>query len=198
MDHVNVYALKNNDGWTVIDRGIRFRRGIAIWEALLQEPLADGPVDVLVTHHHPDHVGMAGWFQKVRGARLTTTRTAWLYARMLTLDVQDQWSVETPAFYREAGMVPGLFERRRASRPYKFADTVFPLPLGFRRIRDGDRVLLGGRNWRVVKGDGHSPEQTTLWPEDDPLVIAGDQVLPDITPNLGVSVREFLPADIGS
>ena len=78
LDHVNVYALDDGDGWTVIDTGFSAPRSRALWETLLAGPLSGKPVRrVLVTHHHPDHVGLAGWFQE-RGAELLTTRTAWL------------------------------------------------------------------------------------------------------------------------
>ncbi len=190
LDHVNVYALRDGDGWTVVDTGMMSRRGIGIWESLLQGPLEGRPVNVIVTHHHPDHVGMAGWFQENCRSRLTATRTAWLYARMLTLDVQESWPSETLAFYRRAGMAPRVLERRLSSRPFNFADMVHAMPLGFERIRDGDVLHIGERRWRVVVGNGHSPEHATLWSEDDGLVIAGDQVLPGISPNLGVYPTE--------
>ena len=190
LNHVNVYALRDEGGWTIIDTGIMSKRSIGIWEAILRGPLGGDPVNVLVTHHHPDHVGVAGWFQSNHGSRLTATRTTWLYARMLTLDVQETWPAETLAFYRASGMPRELIERRMLSRPFNFADTVHPLPLGFERIRDGDVLRIGGRRWRVIVGNGHSPEHATLWSEDDHLVIAGDQVLPGITPNLGVYPTE--------
>ena len=76
LDHVNVYALDDGDGWTIVDTGMASKRGVAIWESLLAGPLGGKPVArVIVTHHHPDHVGMAGWFQG-RGAELLMTRTA--------------------------------------------------------------------------------------------------------------------------
>ncbi len=191
LDHVNVYALRDDCGWTVIDTGIHSRRSVGIWQAVLDGPLRREPVSrVIVTHHHPDHVGMAGWFQDVVGAELFTTRTAWLYARMLSLDVQDCWPKETLDFYRSAGMESGVFERRSESRPYNFADVVHPMPLGFLRIRDGDVLEIGHRRWRVVTGNGHAPEHAMLWAEDDGLVIAGDQVLPGISSNLGVYPTE--------
>lgn len=190
LDHVNVYALDDGDGWTVIDTGFDTAEARAVWESLLAGPLAGKPVRRLVgTHHHPDHIGLAGWFGE-RGVELTTTRTAWLYARMLTLDVQEEHSPETLAFYRAAGMDPGIYDRLATRRPYNFADVVAPLPAGFTRLVEGGHIRMGGRDWRVRMGNGHAPEHATFWSEDDRLVIGGDQLLPGISPNIGVYSTE--------
>jgi glyoxylase-like metal-dependent hydrolase (beta-lactamase superfamily II) len=198
LDHINVYALDDGDGWTVVDTGLNSRRGRAIWETLLAGPLAGRPVRrVLVTHHHPDHVGLAGWFQS-RGAELVTTRTAWLYARMLTLDEQPLPVAETIAFWRGAGMEPAMIARRAEERPFNFADVVYPMPLGFTRITEGEAITIGGRLWRVRMGDGHAPEHATLWSEaGDGLVIGGDQLLPGISANIGVYPTEPMADPLG-
>lgn len=191
LDHVNIYALDDGDGWTVIDTGIGSKRSRAAWEGLMAGPLAGKPVRrVVVTHHHPDHVGLAGWFQGEHGAELLTTRTAWLFARMLTLDVQDSWPQETLDYYRSAGMDPDILHKRMAERPFNFADMVHPMPLGFTRIRQGDVLRMGGRDWEVHVGHGHAPEHATFWSRDDNLVISGDQILSSISPNIGVYATE--------
>ncbi len=191
LDHVNVYALDDGDGWTIIDTGFHSKRGRALWESLLAGPLAGKPVKrVLVTHHHPDHVGMAGWFQSRHGVELWTSRTAWLFARMLTLDVQEEWPAETLAFYRAAGMDKAFYDKRRAERPFNFADVVAPMPLGFHRIKQDDILDIGGRRWVVHMGNGHAPEHVTLWSLDDDLVISGDQIIASISSNLGVYATE--------
>ena len=191
LDHVNCFALDEGDGWTIVDTGFATGTSRAIWQQILDGPLAGKPVRrVLVTHHHPDHVGLAGWFQSDHGAELVTTRTAWLFARMLQLDEQARPADETLAFWRAAGMDPDLVDRRARERPFNFADVVAPMPLGFRRIREGDRLRLGGRDWTVRIGNGHAPEHATLWSEDNDLVIGGDQLLATISPNLGVYATE--------
>jgi glyoxylase-like metal-dependent hydrolase (beta-lactamase superfamily II) len=189
-DHVNVYALDDGDGWTVIDAGLDTPASRDAWRALRAGPLGGRPITrVILTHHHPDHVGLAGWLQ-AEGAELWATRTAWLFARMLRLDVQDRPRPETLAFWRAAGMDPATLAERAASRPMNYADMVAEMPLGFRRIAQGDEVTAGGRRWRVEIGHGHAPEHATLWGVGHDLVLAGDQILPGITPNLGVYATE--------
>lgn len=191
LDHVNVFALDEGDSWTIIDTGMDTVRSREIWQAALSGPLSGKPVcRVFVTHHHPDHIGLAGWFQTEHGAELITTRTAWLFARMLTLDVHTAPTMETITFWKQAGMSVDILEKRLTERPFNFADIVAPLPLGFSRVKEGDDVTLGGRKWRIRMGNGHAPEHATLWSEDGELVIGGDQLLSTISPNIGVYATE--------
>jgi len=190
LDHVNCYVLDDGDGWSVIDTGLDWARGRAMWEAVLAGPLAGKPVRrVIVTHHHPDHVGLAGWFV-ARGAELWMPRTGWLMARMLRLDEQAGYPPETLAFYRRAGMDAAVLAQRETERPFNFADCVAPLPLGFNRLREGGVIRMAGRDWDIRMGDGHAPEHATFWSRDEDLVIGGDQLLPSISANLGVYPTE--------
>jgi glyoxylase-like metal-dependent hydrolase (beta-lactamase superfamily II) len=190
LDHVNAYALRDGDGWTLIDTGLDTKKTRALWEGALAGPLAGLPVRrLIVTHHHPDHVGLAGWFQ-ARGAELHMTRTAWLFARMLTLDEQAVPNSETLAYWQSAGMDAATFEERRGTRPFNFADVVHPMPLGFTRLSDGGTIEMGGRTWDIRFGQGHAPDHATFWSRNDDLVIGGDQLLATISPNLGVYATE--------
>jgi glyoxylase-like metal-dependent hydrolase (beta-lactamase superfamily II) len=189
LDHVNIYALDDGDGWTVIDAGLSSRRSKAIWEALLAGPLRGKPVTrVILTHHHPDHVGLVGWFQS-RGAELLATRTAWLYARMLTLDVQDRPTPEALTFYRRAGLSEADLAKRASERPFNFADVVDAMPLGFTRLTEGTILTTAKRQWTVRIGHGHAPDHATFW-SDDGIILGGDQLLPGISANIGVYPTE--------
>jgi glyoxylase-like metal-dependent hydrolase (beta-lactamase superfamily II) len=191
LDHVNVYALDDGDGWTLIDTGMDTRKTRGLWQALLAGPLAGRPVRRLLgTHHHPDHIGLAGWFMAEHGARLVTSRTAYLMARMMTLDEQARPVAETLDYWRGAGMDPAVLEKRAGERPFNFADIVAPIPLGYRRLVEGDSFSAGGRDWQVRMGGGHAPEHVTLWSADGTLVFGGDQLLPAISPNIGVYATE--------
>lgn len=189
-DHLNAYALDEGDGWTIVDTGADTPASRAAWERLRAGPLAGRPVRrVIVTHHHLDHIGLAGPFQ-AEGAELWTTRTAWLQARMLRLEVHERPPAELLGFWRRGGIAPAMLAERAEARPFNTADLVAPLPLGYRRIVAGETIRAGGRDWRVEIGHGHAPEHATLWGVGHPLVLVGDQVLPGITSNLGVYATE--------
>jgi glyoxylase-like metal-dependent hydrolase (beta-lactamase superfamily II) len=198
LNHVNVYILDDGDGWTVVDTGIDTKRTRSLWQQLLDGPLKGKPVTrVIVTHHHLDHVGLAGWFSSKHGAELVMTRTAYLMARMLQLDVQDVPTPEMIAFWRSCGMLPAVLEARLSERPFNTADAVGPLPLGYMRIKCGDEISIGGRLWDVRCGDGHAPEHATFWSRDGDLILGGDQLLGSISPNLGVSATEPFADPVG-
>lgn len=190
LDHVNVYALDEGCGWTIVDTGFDNPESRAIWQRLLDGPLGGRPVRrLIVTHHHPDHIGLAGWFL-AQGAELVTTRTAWLLARMLLLDAQAVHPPQQVAFWRDAGMPAAMIAERVAERPFNFVDCVTPLPPGMTRIAEGDEIAIGGRRWQVRCGNGHAPEHATLWSLDDGLVLGGDQLLPSISAHIGVGPNE--------
>lgn len=176
-------------GWTVVDPGLR--SGEPFWRDMLAGPLGDRPVlRVIATHHHPDHIGLAGWLQSEHGAALWTTRTAWLFARMLNLDAPPEPPLEAIAFYRRAGFDDAMIDAYRARQKFNFNVTVAPLPLGFQRIAEGDVIEIGARRFKVEVGHGHAPEHAILVSQSDDLVIAGDMALPKISPNIGVYPTE--------
>ncbi|AXC51031.1 MBL fold metallo-hydrolase [Paracoccus suum] len=195
LDHVNIYALADDDGWTVIDTGFDDAPSRAQWAALRAGPLAGRVARVLVTHSHADHVGRAGALQ-VEGAEVLMSRTAWLTARMLWLDQPRHPPPEQLQFWRAAGMPAEMLARRATERPWHSADVAAPLRPGFRRLQEGQCLTLGSRRWAVRMGEGHAAEHATLW-SDDGIVIGGDQLLPRISPNLGVYPTEPLADPVG-
>lgn len=186
LDHINVYALRDGDGWTLVDTGLNLPATRAEWEALLAGPLEGRSVTrVICTHMHPDHIGLAGWLCDRFGAALTMTRLEYVMARMLLADTGRPAPESGAVFYRAAGWSGEQLESYRREFG-QFGRAVAPMPAGYVRMREGDRLSIGDADWRVVVGEGHSPEHACLWREADDVVLGGDQILPKISSNVSV------------
>ncbi|RYG17499.1 MAG: MBL fold metallo-hydrolase [Caulobacteraceae bacterium] len=186
LDHINVYAVRDGDGWAVIDCGLAINGTKEEWELLLAGPMGGAPVTrVICTHMHPDHIGLAGWLCERFKAPLAMTRLEYVMARMLLADTGQAAPESGADFYRAAGWDEAQIARYRKEFG-RFGMAVSPLPSSYQRIREGDRLNIGGREWRVVIGEGHSPEHACLWRQDDGVVLGGDQILPRISSNVSV------------
>ncbi len=187
---INVWLLGDGPGTTLVDCGIYDDQTVALWNTLLAGALQDAPLTrIIATHLHPDHVGMAGWLSRQTGSRLWMTRLEYLQCRMLTSDSGRPAPQETLAFYQRAGWDAQTLELYR-QRFGRFGRMISPLPDSYRRIRDGERLNIGGHCWEVVVGAGHSPEHACLYDADRKLLISGDQVLPRISSNVSVQPSE--------
>jgi glyoxylase-like metal-dependent hydrolase (beta-lactamase superfamily II) len=178
---VNAYVLDTDEGLLLLDCGVAWEPG----RSTLEKGLADlgrtlGEVTVLVvTHLHPDHVGMAPRLVEETGCRLV------MHRRAATL-------------YERYNDTPGLVERtrllaRRHGVPPDLVDAVAdlgPRPDWMPPLRppdglldDGDRIPLGGgRTLEVLHTPGHEAAHICLRDSRTGILFAGDHVLPRITP----------------
>ncbi len=191
LNHINVYAIEDGEGWTVIDTGIRTPDSVAGWEAALAGPLGGRPVTrVICTHMHPDHIGLAGWLCERFDAPLLMTQLEYVTARMLVADTGP--APEAGAdFWRAAGWAEDRIDRYRQTYGL-FAKGVAPMPAGYQRLSEGQVLSIGGDDWTIVVGNGHSPEHACLWRRSDDVFISGDQILPRISSNISVWPTEPL------
>lgn len=186
LNHINTWILDDGDARVLVDTG--FFTGVTrdTWNNVLAVLPGEKPVTrVLVTHLHPDHVGCAGWLCERLGAKLFMTREEYLLCRILVADTGQAAPEEGRRFYHAAG-----FSKQQLSRYVErfgsFGQVVSSLPQSYHRLHDGMELDIGANRWRVIVGNGHSPEHACLFCEDMNVLISGDQVLPTISSNVGV------------
>jgi glyoxylase-like metal-dependent hydrolase (beta-lactamase superfamily II) len=191
LDHVNIWLLRDTfdgrDGWTVIDCGIADKVIRGLWERVIAEQLDALPVvRVICTHTHPDHVGLASMLTERFSAPLWMTLGEYAFGRVLSATMPGANGDSAAAHVRRHGMDADFVDTVRNRNQGYFASLVPAMPLAFTRIIGGQVIRIGGRDWRVIIGLGHSPEHASFYCARDRLLISGDMVLPRISTNVSV------------
>lgn len=186
LNHINLWALKDGDGWVIVDTGIANKDSKDIWEGHFANLMEGRPVNrVIATHLHPDHTGLAGWICRKFGAPLLMSRGEYFLCRILAADTGKVAPQEGITFYKKIGYTDDQLELYKA-RFGGFGKAISPLPNSYDRLVEGEIGMIGGREWRVVMGSGHSPEHVCLWCPELNLCLTGDQLLPNISSNVSV------------
>ncbi|SAK41041.1 metallo-beta-lactamase superfamily protein [Caballeronia catudaia] len=201
LDHINLWLLRDEidgeKGWTIVDCGISSDTIRANWERVFDTVLDGLPVlRVIVTHCHPDHLGLADWLckgaDKARwNVRLWISLGEYAMGRVMAAgDGSNAGGERAAAHFAAHGLTdPASLDALRNRDSY-YPTLVPSIPAEYRRIRNGDVIRIGARDWEVVTGYGHSPEHTALFSATDKLLISGDMVLPRISTNVSVFAIE--------
>jgi glyoxylase-like metal-dependent hydrolase (beta-lactamase superfamily II) len=190
LDHINLWLLDDGPTWTAVDTGFALPETKAAWQQIFAAELGGRRIGrVIVTHFHPDHIGMAGWLTEHWQAPLWITEKEWLHARMMSRDGDDDTAQLRRDFAHRAGLdaeAAVIFAERQGN----YRRGVPSVPPAYHRIGEGTAIEIGGREWRVIIGEGHAPEHACLYCEESATLIAGDQILPKISPNISVQAHE--------
>lgn len=190
LGHINVWLLRDGDGWAIVDTGIFTKATCQAWEGVFTGCIDNTPVSkVLVTHLHPDHVGCAGWLCERFDVELYMTRDEYLLCRLLVSDTGLPAPHEGRRFYQSAG-----FSKQNMDRYVdmfgSFGKVVAPLPQSYHRLHEQRPLKIGSQQWEVITGHGHSPEHACLYCPALNVLISGDQILPTISSNVSVFPTE--------
>ncbi len=186
LNHINLWLLRDDDGWVIVDTGVDTKTSRGVWEATFAGAMNGDPAThVIATHLHPDHVGCAGWLVDHYGVDLWMTRSEYLLCRILIGDTGHEAPSEGVKFYKAAGFTDEQLSLYRATFG-AFGKLVGAMPLSYRRMQDGEHLHFAGYDWQIIVGSGHSPEHACLYDADRNILISGDQILPTISPNVSV------------
>lgn len=184
LDHINLWLLRDGDGWAIVDAGFPNEEVRGLWEQVLEG--LDGPVTKLVvTHFHPDHLGLAAWLMEKTGAPLYMTTGEFLTAHAVWNEVGGHGARFMVEQFRRHGLDRELLEKYE-KRGSGYRQAVPSLPDYYHRLLDGDVLEIAGRPWQVKVGFGHAPEHAALYCQELDVLISGDMLLPKISTNISV------------
>jgi len=199
LNHINLWLLRDEfdngsgprQGWTVVDCGIDSAATRAAWDAVFAQHLQGLPIlRVIATHCHPDHIGLAHWLCQRWEVPLWMTTGEYAFARMMSAQLPGADGTAMFPHFRKHGLLDTESLEKLQTRKHYYATMVPAVPEAYRRMRDGETVKIGGRDWRVITGFGHSPEHAALHSEEAGLLISGDMLLPRISTNVSVFAIE--------
>ena len=191
LDHINLWLLRDSldgrDGWTVVDCCIDRSDARAQWEDVFTNELDNLPVlRVIVTHMHPDHIGLAHWLCEKWQVRLWCSATDYHTARLASQSTTGFGGDRAAAFFASHGMASSDDLDKIRERTGYYPNLVPSVPLAYARLMDSQTVQIGGHGWRCISGFGHAPEHIALYCDEVQTLISGDMVLPRISTNVSV------------
>lgn len=198
LDHINLWLLRDKidgvEGWTIVDCGISREEVKVLWEEVFSTQLEGLPVlRVIVTHMHPDHVGLASWLCKRWNAPLWMSMTDFMTAKLWSSGKGSGATGGDRAaehLGRHGMTDPDALEQIRERSSY-YPSLVPEVPDAYARIMHGNILNIHGHSWEAIVGYGHAPEHMSLFCADKNILISGDMVLPRISTN--VSVFDYEP-----
>lgn len=202
LNHINLWLIDDEletpngrqRGWTVVDCGIASDTTRDAWEILFasaQELLGGRPVlRVLVTHCHPDHVGLADWLCQLWNAPLWMTAGEYAFARMMSAGLPGADGSAMFPHFRRHGLTSPEMESRIQERKTYYSRLVPTVPVAYHRLQEGIPLQTGNFRWQIITGFGHSPEHASLYCAERNVLISGDMLLPRISTNVSVFAIE--------
>jgi glyoxylase-like metal-dependent hydrolase (beta-lactamase superfamily II) len=198
LGHVNCYLLEDGEGVAIVDPGLP---GPTSYKALRRRLAAAGfPLrrvhTVIVTHSHPDHYGAAGRVRHETGARIITDRRfrlMWDPSEPPDVDIDDLPDIAhrlerrypwEPTPWGGDG-VPFSRRRKLALKAARRFPRLMRTPVPTVRLDEAETISLAGREWVALHTPGHTEDHLCLYDPTEGVMLAGDHVLPTITPHIG-------------
>lgn len=188
LDHINLYLLHDDDrdGWMIVDTGIGDAVTRALWEKIISEKLIGTRIiGIVCTHYHFDHAGLAGWLTERLCVPLYMSYGEYYTLRTMAMTYEGELPWQHVEYFHRCGTPADRLDDI-LSVIHVSNRLITPPPAAFCRLRPGQTLQIGKRRWQLLLGEGHVAEHILLYSPDDQILIAGDQILPHITSNVGV------------
>jgi glyoxylase-like metal-dependent hydrolase (beta-lactamase superfamily II) len=195
LNHINLWLLRDEQdgpqgrikGWSVVDCCIDRAESRAQWEQVFEKELEGLPIlRVIVTHMHPDHIGLAHWLCERWSAPMWISATDFNAARIASQSTTGFGGEAAARFFASHGLTdPDALAKVRARTGY-YPSMVPRVPERYHRMMDGQAIAIGSRTWRCISGYGHAPEHMALHCDELKVLISGDMMLPRISTNVSV------------
>lgn len=196
---VNMYALVGEQGWALIDAGMGTPEArAALAEGLERAELRIGDLRAIVlTHHHPDHVGLSAELQEQSGASVYMHPIDRAAIQVIWSGTMGERFNRVSDFFTQHGLPQTELWYTKTDNSVLRGIIRVPADEELTSIEDGAAIELAGEQYRVIWTPGHSDGQICLFRERDGVFIAADHVLPRITPNIGLYSDEERPNPLG-
>ena len=199
LNHINLWLLRDEmdtpagkvQGWSIVDCCIHKDEAKTQWEDIFAHELDGLPVlRIIVTHMHPDHIGLADWLCQRWNAPLWISATDYQVAKFGCMGPTAFGGEPAAAFFALHGLNQPDTVAQIRSRTNYFPSLVPSVPATYHRMLDGGTLTIGARAWQCISGYGHAPEHIALYCQDLGVLIGGDMMLPRISTNVSVYEQE--------
>lgn len=194
LERINLWLLKDKDAdgnecWTLVDTGMYDEKCKAVWEKVFETFCPPTSIkQIIVTHSHPDHLGLAEWLRAKADCKVYISEGEYKLYRNIRARKGDMIKPNLEQYITLMGgdqdqlelylqMVLPSTNNTLDSDNCEFIDHNFS-------------ITVGDIHWKVVPGNGHSPEHCCLYAEQEKLFISGDQALPRISSNVSLHMEE--------
>jgi glyoxylase-like metal-dependent hydrolase (beta-lactamase superfamily II) len=190
LANINIYLIEGTKGYLLVDAGWNTDKSFnTLHNYLVKIGVSFGDISqIVVTHVHPDHYGMAGRIKKLSGATIAMhhLEKGFIEPRYISMEELLQ---QTDRLLIANGV------------PHDFADILRDATVGLEHfivptfpditLHDGETITTGKFTFRVIWTPGHSSGHICLYEPEQKVLLSGDHILPKITPNIGVNPQSI-------
>lgn len=183
---LNSYTIKGEDRFLIIDTGFNREECLKAMNAGLQEVGVDlDRTDFFITHLHVDHMGLVGTLAS-ENATIYFNEVEARHFQAQDAKEESHWQQILDVHVANGFTDESARTSLKSHPAHKYGPN---RKLDFTVVNDGDRIDIGDFHFRCVATPGHSPGHMCLYEAEKKILVAGDHILFDITPNIAYWVE---------